>query len=75
MWKASHSDGLKKVKLESDANGIYYLDYIQGDDGIYLSRDHLVESGLKPFDIEDIASALDFYNRRKRPHIYLSEDF
>lgn len=74
MWKANFNDDLKKVVLESDSKGAYYLDYTQDNDGIYLSKKHLEESGLNAFDLDDISSALESYNCCALPHIYINNN-
>lgn len=74
MWKANFSDDLKKVVLDSDLKGTYYLNYTKGNDGVYLSKEHLLESGLNAFDLADIGSALESYNQNSQTHIYISDN-
>lgn len=73
MWEAKLNEDLKKVVLDSDTKGAFYLDYTQGEDGIYLDKQHLVESGMNSFDLADISSALESHNRRNTQCIYLKD--
>ena len=75
MWEAKLNEDLKKVVLDSDTKGAFYLDYTQGEDGIYLDKQHLVESGMNSFDLADISSALESHNRRNMQSIYLKDNF
>lgn len=74
MWKAKLNEDLKKVVLDSDTKGTYYLNYIQGEDGIYLDKQHLLESGMNSFDLADIKSALEDQNYRRMPNIFISDN-
>ncbi len=71
MWTIDLNEDLKKVILDSDTKGPYYLNYSKSIDGICLSKEHLVESGMNLFDLADIASALELCNRKKQPRIYI----
>ncbi len=74
MWKAKLNEDLKKVVLDSDTKGAYYLNYIQGEDGIYLDKQHLLESGMNSFDLADIKFALEDQNYRRKPNIFISDN-
>lgn len=74
MWEAKLNEDLKKVVLDSDTKGAFYLDYTQGEDGVYLSKDHMMESGMNDFDLADVKSVLEDQNRTRKPNIFISDN-
>ena len=75
MWTTNFDEELKKVVLTSDVKGTFCLDYVQGEEGIYLSKGHLKESGMNLLDLADISYALENYNLFKQPRIFITEEF
>lgn len=74
MWEAKLDENIKKVVLDSDTKGAFYLDYTQSEDGVYLSKEHILESGMNAFDLGEINSVLDDQNRRGKPGIFISDN-
>ena len=74
MWEAKLIENLNKVVLDSDTKEAYYLDYVQGEDGIYLSKKHIMESGMSALDLADVKSSLDNQNQWKKPKIFISDE-
>lgn len=74
MWEAKLNEDLKKVVLDSDTKGAFYLDYTQGEDGVFLSKNHMMESGMNAFDLADVKSVLEDQNRTRKPNIFITDN-